>query len=188
MSRIAAVLLLAAGFLCSAAWGQSTPPAPQSSPVPAPAPPAAAATACLPAKTLDDLTKALDEAISGPADKDRTCMRSLFFADSRLIPVGKTRQGYFAPHVLTIDNWIDAVKKRGNASFYEHQVKIKSETFGHIAHLWSTYEIRPTADAKAALRGINSIQAVFDGSRWKISQIVWETETPADPIPEKYLP
>jgi hypothetical protein len=43
-------------------------------------------------------------------------------------------------------------------------------------------------DGKATIRGINSIQAVFDGVRWKITQITWETETPTEPIPESYLP
>ena len=36
--------------------------------------------------------------------------------------------------------------------------------------------------------GINSIQAVFDGTRWKVSQIVWQPETPTEPIPGQYLP
>ena len=115
-------------------------------------------------------------------------MRQLFYADSRLIPVGRTHEGIFAPRVLTIDNWIEAVQKRGSGVFYERQVKVKSETFANIAHLWSTYEIRPTPDGKATVRGINSIQAVFDGARWKVSQIVWQPETPTEPIPEQYLP
>ena len=54
---------------------------------------AQAATACPSAKTLDDLVKALDDAVSGPTDKDRTCMRQLLIPEARLIPVeqGKRR-------------------------------------------------------------------------------------------------
>jgi hypothetical protein len=196
MNRSAALFVLA-GFLSMPAFAQSSPASrpitPPSQPAVAnqsPASPSAqaAATPCLPAKTLDDLMKALDDAISGPADKDRGCMRQLFYPDSRMVPVGRTREGLFAPRVLTVDNWIDAVQKRGSGAFYERQVKVKSETFGHIAHLWSTYEIRPTPDGKATIRGINSIQAVFDGVRWKITQIAWEAETPTEPIPQSYLP
>jgi hypothetical protein len=198
MNRSAALLVLAAGLLSASAFGQSNPPAsPPGAPTfqPAPSTPGsaspstqAAATTCLPAKTLDDLIKALDDAISGPADKDRACMRQLFYPDSRMIPVGRTREGLFAPRVLTIDNWIDAVQKRGTGAFYERQIKVKSETFAHIAHLWATYEIRPTPDGKATVRGVNSIQAVFDGARWRITQIEWQPETPTEPIPEQYLP
>jgi len=187
MSRIGALFVLAAGILCPAIYAQSNPPASQPPAASQSSPPAAETTECLPAKTLDDLTKALDAAISGAPDKDRSCMRQLFYPDSRLIPVSRTREGFYAPHVLTVDDWIDAVKKRG-ASFYERQVKVKTESFGHVAHLWSTYEIRPMPDGKATLRGINSIQAVFDGIRWKVTQIVWQPETPTETIPGQYLP
>jgi len=190
MNRSAAWFVLAAGLLSSSGFAQSNPPAARlgTSATQAAASGSASAAPCLPAKTLDDLTKALDDAVSGPADKDRGCLRQLFYPDSRMIPVGRTREGTFAPRVLTVDNWIEAVQKRGSAVFYERQVKVKSETFGHIAHLWSTYEIRPTPDGKATMRGINSIQAVFDGARWKITQIAWQAETPTEPIPESYLP
>jgi hypothetical protein len=184
MNRIGALFALAAGILSSSASPQSNPPASQASA--SQSSPAPEATECLPAKALDDLAKALDNAISGAADKDRACMRQLFYPNSRLIPVGRTREGFYAPRVLTVDAWIDAVKKR-NATFYERQVKIKTESFAHIAHLWSTYEIRPTPDGKATARGINSIQAVVDGIRWKVSQIVWQPETATETIPGQYL-
>jgi hypothetical protein len=143
---------------------------------------------CPSSKTLDDLIKALDDAVSGPADKDRTCMRQLLLPDARLIPVGKGKDGTIAPHVLSVDDWITRVKARGSAVFYEHQVKYSSDVYGHIAHLWSTYEIRPTPDGKAEIRGINSIQAVFNGTEWKVVEILWQAETPDESIPQKYLP
>ena len=143
---------------------------------------------CPSSKTLDDLIKALDDAVSGPADKDRTCMRQLMLPDARLIPVGKGKDGTITPHVLSVDDWITRVKARGSAVFYEHQVKYSSDVYGHIAHLWSTYEIRPTPDGKAEMRGINSIQAVFNGTEWKVIEILWQAETPDESIPQKYLP
>jgi hypothetical protein len=87
-----------------------------------------------------------------------------------------------------VDGWIDAVRKRGSAVFYERQVKVSTERYGSLAHLWSTYEVRPTPDGKPEVRGINSIQAVFDGQRWRVISILWQAETPAEPVPEKYLP
>src|ERR1700686_2320136 len=129
MNRTVALFALAAGLLAPAGFGQSTTP---------PAHPAGAVT-CKSTPNLDDLIKALDEAVSGPADKDRTCLRQVLYPNARLIPVTKTREGAYAPHVLTLDEWIEAVHKRGNVSLYEKQIKVKSETYGHIAHLWSTY-------------------------------------------------
>lgn len=150
--------------------------------------PKATVPACLPSTTLEELTKALDDAVSGPANKDRTCLRQLLLPDARLTPVRKADDGSFVPHNLTVDDWIDAVAKRGSGVFYEVQVKVKAETYGHFAHLWSTYEIRPTPDGKPEAVGINSIQAVFDGTRWRVQSIFWESNATAGPVPEKYLP
>lgn len=148
----------------------------------------AGASACPSTKTIDELIAAIDAAVSGPADKDRTCMRQLFVADARLVPLVKSPDGKLVPKTLTLDDWIARVKAHGSEVFYEKQIKYTSDAYGHIAHVWSTYEIRSTPEGKATARGINSIQAVNDGSGWKVEQILWETESPADPLPEKYLP
>jgi hypothetical protein len=144
--------------------------------------------ACPSTATLDDLTKALDDAVSGPGNKDRTCLRQILLPDARLSPIRKTQDGAFSPRVLTVDDWIAAVSKRGSDAFFERQIKVTTETYGHFADLWSTYEIRPTPDGKPEMKGINSIQAVFDGTRWKVYSILWEADTTAGPVPGKYLP
>jgi len=146
------------------------------------------APACPPSATLDQLVAALDDAVSGPADKDRTCLRKILLPDARLTPIAKSADGSFAPRILTVDDWINAVSKRGSEVMVERQVKVRSETYGHFAHLWSTYEIRPAPDAKATVVGINSVQAVFDGARWRVLSVLWEPNTTAGPVPEKYLP
>jgi hypothetical protein len=149
---------------------------------------AATVPGCLPTATLDELSAALDDAVGGPGNKDRTCLRQLLTPDARLTPIRKAQNGGFETHVLTADGWIDAVAKRGSTAFYERQVKVRAEQYGHFAHLWSTYEIRDTPEGKATVTGINSIQAVFDGTRWKVFSILWEPDTTAGPVPEKYLP
>jgi hypothetical protein len=140
-----------------------------------------APVACPPAATLDQLITAIDDAISGPANKDRACFRQILLPNVRLIPVGAT-----GPHVLTIDDWIAAVAKNNDAIVTEHQLKYQSETFGHIAHLWSTYAT--TLAGKPLARGINSIQAVYDGQSWHIIEILWQAENATEKIPAQYLP
>jgi|SRR5207245_1916258 len=64
----------------------------------------------------------------------------------------------------------------------------RTEQFGHIAHVWSTYESRHSEDdPEPFMRGINSIQLFYDGNRWWIVNIYWQQESVEDPIPEKYL-
>jgi len=171
------LLLAAVGALTPGLSAQAQPPAA-----------AAQAPACPHTATLDQLIKALDSAVSGPADKDRTCFRDVMLPDARLMPIVKSADGSSAPRILTVDGWIDAVRKRGSAVFYERQVKVTTETWGHIAHLWSTYETRTTPDGKPEVRGINSIQAINDGQRWRVISIEWQAETPTEPVPAKYLP
>ena len=148
----------------------------------------AAVPACPSTATLDQLIKAIDSAITGPANRDRTCFRALFLPDARLIPIRIAADGTPTPRILTVQDWIDAVGKRGAAAFHEHQLNVRTESWAHVAHLWSTYETKIGTDNKPADRGINSIQAIFDGKRWQIIEITWQAETPSDPVPEKYLP
>jgi hypothetical protein len=142
----------------------------------------AAAPTCPSTATLDQFVAALDAAVSGPADKDRTCMRALMLPEARLLPMRPA-----GLRNLTIDDWIAAVRKNGSAVFTEKQIKYQTETFGQIAHLWSTYETR-SSDGKIEARGINSIQVVFDGQNWKVLEILWQAENPSAPIPAQYLP
>ena len=177
MTALSRILIVALAVAAPALAAQTA-----STAAPAPAP------ACPPTATLDQLITAIDAAVSGPADKDRTCLRDVLLPEARLIPVGKRPDGTIAPRILSVDGWIDAVRKRGSGVFYERQIKVKTEVYGPVAHLWSTYEVRPTPDGKAEVRGINSIQAVYDGARWRVIEITWHAETPADPVPAQYLP
>ena len=149
---------------------------------------AQAAPSCLPTTTLDQLPKAIDDAVSGPGNKDRTCLRALLMPEVRLIPVSVAADGQVKTTILTVDDYIDRVAKRGDKTFYEHQIKYATETYGNIAHLWSTYTVTETPDGKPIVRGINSIEAVNDGTRWRVLEISWQAETPATPIPAQFLP
>jgi hypothetical protein len=172
MFRFAAVLTLAAGLLVPASLAQAP----------------STTAPCPPTTTLDELIKAIDGAVSGPANQDRTCFRALFTADARLVPIRIDADGTATPHILTVQDWIDAVAKRGSGVFYEHQIKVRAESWAHLAHLWSTYTTSETPDGKPIDRGINSIQAVCDGKQWHVMEIVWQAETPSEPVPQKYLP
>ncbi len=141
------------------------------------------------------ITAAYDS-ISGCAGEKRNWkrVRSLFIAGARFIPTvkepGETgRHGEIAPQMLDIEAFIARsapyFEKEG---FFEQEVARRTEQFGHIAHVWSTYESRHNADdSEPFMRGINSIQLFYDGSRWWIVTIYWQHEIPEHPIPEKYL-
>jgi hypothetical protein len=141
--------------------------------------------------SIDAILAAAYNSISGPAGKKRDWnrVRSLFIPGARLIPTGKNQGGKFEAQVMDVDGYIarasDYLEKNG---FFEQEVARRTEQFGHIAHVFSTYESRHKADdPKPFMRGINSIQLMYDGQRWWIVTIYWQQENPDNPIPEKYL-
>jgi hypothetical protein len=144
------------------------------------------APACILPSNPKSIAAAIDAAISGPADKDRSCMQQLFLPEARLIIVAEGANGALKYSVLTLDDWITRVKARGSALLEEKQVKFSIEDFGGIAHLWSTYVLH--SDGKQVARGINSIQAVKVGGGWRVSGIQWQAESAALPLPKEVLP
>ena len=73
-------------------------------------------------------------------------------------------------------------------SFYEGEIFRKTHRYGSIAQVFSTYEKGMNTDNPESFnRGINSIQLYYDGERWWISCLMWQDESPANPIPDEYL-
>jgi hypothetical protein len=38
------------------------------------------------------------------------------------------------------------------------------------------------------MRGINSIQLLYEGGRWQVASVIWDIEGEGNPIPVQYLP
>ena len=129
---------------------------------------------------------ALDAAITGPADKDRACMRALLIPDARITFVSLGADGATSYKLLTLDDWIARTKARGHVVLEEKQLNFRIDRFGNIAHLWSLYVLR--SDGHAVARGINSIQAIREAGGWRIAGIMVQAESAATPLPEEYLP
>ena len=141
--------------------------------------------------SLDAIIAATYDVISGPAamkrDWDRE--RGLYYPGARIIPTAKPgANDGLAPQILDIDGFITRVEPYfAEHGFFEKEIARRTEQFGQIAHVWSTYESRHAKDEKPFARGINSFQLLFDGNRWWVVTIYWEGEEAAHPLPEKYL-
>jgi hypothetical protein len=140
--------------------------------------------------SIDAVVAAVYDVISGPAGQKRDWdrMRSLFIPGARLIPVSRSG-GESAARVLSVEDYITRssaiLEERG---FFEREIARRREEFGHIAHVFSTYESRRDARDKAPFsRGINSFQLLNDGRRWWIVTVFWEAEGPDVAIPPEYL-
>jgi len=141
--------------------------------------------------SVDAIIQSVYNVISGPAGEKRNWdrMRTLFAPDARMMPTGKKQNGESVRRSLTVEDYISNsgpfLEKNG---FFETEIGRKTEQYGSIVQVFSTYESRKTmADEKPFMRGINSFQLWNDGKRWWVLSILWESETGDNPIPAKYL-
>ena len=142
--------------------------------------------------TLNSTIETLYEVISGEKGEKRNwgLFNYLFHEDAKLIPSGKNQEHVTIARFITPSDYINSsgtwLVENG---FYEIEIHRKTDRFGHMAQVFSTYEsYHSKLDATPFMRGINSIQLVNDGQRWWILNIYWMQENEANPIPETYLP
>lgn len=142
--------------------------------------------------TLDATLQTLYGVISGEAGeaRDWDLFRYLFHPDAKLIPTGQDKEGVHKARFMTPDDYINASGKwLVENGFFEVEISRSVNTFGNITQVFSTYEsYRSKADTEPFMRGINSIQLMYDNARWWIINIYWMQESQANPIPQEYLP
>ncbi len=161
-----------------------------STPGSAPAPPVSSTAAIPEHASLDSIVAATYEVISGPAGpRDWERCNALFHpTGARLMSVGRNPEGRVGVRVMTPDEYArNAGAYFAENPFYEVEVARRVEYYGHIAHVFSTYESRTEPDGEPFSRGINSFQLLWDEDRWWVLTIYWDAETPEQPIPEHYL-
>jgi hypothetical protein len=143
-------------------------------------------------ESIDAILKAFYQAPAGgpnqPRDWDR--YRSLFVPSARMIPARTGEGGAAGAYFLQIGEYIDANRTYfEKGGFFDTEIARRSESFGNIVHVWSSYESRrKSEDSAPYIRGINSIQLLKDGGRYWIINVFWDYERPDNPIPEQYLP
>lgn len=186
MTRTRTAILAAASLgLAFALAAQTAKPA-----APAPARPAASDSA-----TVDSALAALYGSVShaSGAEPDWKRMREIFLPVGQLIPPRRPREDRFT--VVDVDGFqtlvqkgIAAAKAKGDpTSFFEKEVARKTDCFGNVCQVFSTYEARhDPSDEKPFVRGINSIQLLKDEEGWHIASVVWDVERPDNPIPAEY--
>jgi hypothetical protein len=194
--RMSITILVSVALTAALSFGTGGPvPLAAQTPSQAPAPASPVIQSIPPAtqgdvSSIDAIVSALYDVISGPAGeaRDWNRMRSLFIPGGRLMPTSLRVDGRAGIHLLAVN---DYVATSGPAlvcvGFTEREIARRTEQFGHIAHVFSTYEGR-TETEDTVIRGINSIQLIYDGSRWWIVSVFWGAERPDNPLPARYLP
>jgi len=133
----------------------------------------------------------LYDLISGPAGDERDWgeVRNLFHPDALLhseltLPDGSHQSGTW-----TLDQFCKAAAEEYRKDgFWEREVACRSDCFGAIAQVWSTYESRiGDPQSEPVGRGINAAQLLRRDGEWCVVSLVFQIERGTAGIPEVYL-
>lgn len=140
---------------------------------------------------IDGIVKALYETISGPSGQPRQWSRNrtLYIEDVQFVAMNEDAAHHPAARVMNYQQFVDRVDARlVKDGFYESEIHRRTERFGNIAHVLSTYESKNSENGPIIDRGVNSIELFWDGERWWIAAVIWDRERPDNPMPKDLLP
>jgi hypothetical protein len=186
MKKSLALALLFQFATCQAAAQSSAQPAPSSQPS-APANSLATRVPAPKAADVDSVNHiltAIYASISGPAGpRDWDRFRSLCAPEARFTSTVKSPDSSEI-RLLSVDDFINlAGQYFSTHPFFETALVNRVQRFGNIGQTFSSYESRNAPNEKPFTRGINSIQTFYDGSRWWVVSILWDEESPTNPLP-----
>jgi hypothetical protein len=139
--------------------------------------------------SIESIIHAVYDVISGDAGVARDWQRwySLFAAEASLSAVIDSDGGFQRVTMTPASYAANSGPILERDGFHETEIHHISERFGQIAHVFSTYESRRSADdSEPFARGINSFQLMNDGSRWWVVSIYWQAESEDNPVPARY--
>ena len=140
--------------------------------------------------SVDAIVAALYSSISGPAGQVRDTARflDLFLPDAQLCAMVTDSAGRRHVVYRQLRPFIAGINRyTAQNGFFETELARRTEAWGGLTHVWSTYESRHTPGEAPFARGINSIQLLHDGSRWWVAAITWTDESTGTPLPKRYL-
>lgn len=144
-------------------------------------------------ESIDSIIGVMYQSVSfrPPSQPNWERLRFLFSPQARIIPPQRTNEKQF-PAELTVEEYIDRYKTgltSGNLreGFSESEMARRLESYGNIAHVFSTYQARHLSeDTEPFIRGINSLQLLIQRDRWWIVSLAWDDEMTM-PVPPEYL-
>ncbi|MGB8952350.1 MAG: hypothetical protein WCC06_06770 [Candidatus Aminicenantales bacterium] len=140
--------------------------------------------------SIDCMVKALYESITFPEGKepDWERLRALFTPDAPFIRINKDGSVDRMTTESFILSFQERMRKGSVKSFHESELFRRTQVFGQMAHVFSTYRKDINMeDPEKFVKGINSLQLFYDGKDWRIGSIVWMDERSDCLIPSEYL-
>lgn len=140
---------------------------------------------------IEDVVHAFYSALSTPAGEklNQSRLRSLFVPDGRIavsIPATPSRAADVV--FFSVDEYATKYGAETSTGFFDSNPANQIETFGGMAHVYSTFESRAHLDdPKPMASGIKSFELLKSGDRWYIVEVYWDWARPDNRIPARYL-
>ncbi|OAO04522.1 hypothetical protein [Parasphingorhabdus sp.] len=147
--------------------------------------------------TIDEVMETLYDCISGPpGGQDWERDREIYHPRA-LITRTRIEDGKPVAYTFSYDEFVEAtIPLLAGRSFYEIEIGRKTDIFGQIAHVFSTYVARETPDhPDVQFRGVNMVHLWNDhvaesgepNGRWWIMGMIWDNEREGLKLPEQWL-
>ena len=140
--------------------------------------------------SVDGVLKAFYEVtnIAPGAPRQWARDRTLYVPWIRFVALGSGADGRQKISVWTHDEFVAASDPLFEKGFVEREIHRVTRTYGNMVHVDSTYEALVGIGSPVQARGVNSLDLYFDGQRWWVASVVWQSEDAAHPIPPELLP
>ena len=127
--------------------------------------------------TPEALTASLYAFISGPRDQKRDIekIRALFHLQARLVVAARHPEKGAFIRPMELEAFLAFAIPQWEKGFFERGTAVSVQKQDGLAQVWSPYEIRLTADGPAMYTGINALQCAWDGKRWWITHLEFQS-------------
>jgi hypothetical protein len=127
--------------------------------------------------TPEALTAALYTFISGSKDQKRDIekIRALFHPQARIMVAAKHPEKGAFIRPMELESFLAFAIPQWEKGFFERSTAVSVQKQDGVAQVWSPYEIRLAADGPALYTGINALQCAWDGKRWWITHLEFQS-------------
>lgn len=140
--------------------------------------------------TPEALAASLYAFISGPPGEKRNVekIRALFHPQARIMVSAKHPEKGAFIRPIELEPFLAFAIPQWEKGFFEKGTGDSIQTFEGVAQVWSPYEIRRLANGPVEYRGANALQCAWDGKRWWITHLAFQSlaaNPPAAPEPKQ---
>lgn len=115
--------------------------------------------------------------ISGPTGQKRELekIRALFHPAARIMVAARHPEKGAFLRPLELEGFLGFAIPQWEKGFFERSTGLSVQVQDGVAQVWSPYEIRLSAEGPVQYTGVNALQCGWDGKRWWITHLEFQS-------------